>query len=125
MGQLENIVADRLRTGHVIIQLAQTIVECATQLADRVADTGDALSEKFKTEGGFEFDFGTKDEFFKGLEERIGAPKPDILKAMFGDHINNVDSEIEWKTQNYGICTTSQTELLFVLGDLHKQLDTK
>ncbi|CAK0790401.1 unnamed protein product [Prorocentrum cordatum] len=115
-------IAHQLDQNGISLKLASAIVERGVALVDSAAAAGEALNEKFAADGGFEFDFGTKADFFQGLEFRIGPPNPDVLKGMVYDHCENVDSKSEWKTGNYGITTTSRNEFLLVLQDVFDQL---
>ncbi|CAK0811506.1 unnamed protein product, partial [Prorocentrum cordatum] len=115
-------IAHQLDQNGISLELASAIVDRGVALVDSAAATGAALNEKFAADGGFEFDFGTKADFFQGLEFRIGSPNPDVLKGMVYDHCENVDSKSEWETGNYGITTTSRNEFLLVLQDVFDQL---
>ncbi|CAK0805337.1 unnamed protein product [Prorocentrum cordatum] len=115
-------IAHQLRQNGISLKLANAIVDRGVALVDSAAATGEALNEKFAADGGFEFDFGTKADFFQGLEFRIGPPNSDVIKGMVYDHCENVDSKSEWTTGNYGITTTSRNEFLLVLQDVFDQL---
>ncbi|CAK0862588.1 unnamed protein product [Prorocentrum cordatum] len=119
---IRRTIAQRLDAQNIGARLAEVIVERGVALVGSAAASGEALNSKFAAEGGFEFDFGTKTDFFSGLEERIGSPSADIPRAMVDDHCSRCDSQTEWETGNYGITTTSQVEWLLVLQDLFDQL---
>ena len=64
-----------------------------------------------------------------GLDAMIGAPHPQVLRAMEVEHCESTDSQAAFTTGNYGIPTDSKTEWLFVtapesassLAVLHRQ----
>ena len=77
------------------------------------APTAGELSEKFAEEA-FTLNFGSLDTFFSGLEGLIGAPSPDLRKAMSREHCHSLDSQTKFITPFYVITTSSETEWWYV-----------
>ena len=112
------IIKRVLESQHILEKLANQIMKCSEGIAKQEVATSEQLSDKFKEDGAFELAYGTKADFFAGLEPRIGAPKPNILDAMVREHCHGPDAERPWTTGNYGITTTSKKEFLLVAHEV-------
>jgi hypothetical protein len=53
--------------------------------------------------------------FFKGLDDFIGPPNPNVREAMTHEHTTHKDSTDEFVAQNYQTKTTSRREWYFVV----------
>jgi uncharacterized protein len=74
----------------------------------------DPTSKKFTT---FKAAGGTIDDFFKGLEDRIGAPNLDFKKAMCAEHTIREGCDYTFTTGNYHITTQPFKEWSYVVSD--------
>lgn len=73
-------------------------------------------------EGAGLLSYGGLNKFFGGLEAVVGVPSPRVHEAMMGEHTEREDSNLEFKTPNYGITTTSKSEWNFVADPLSASL---
>jgi hypothetical protein len=79
------------------------------------ASTPWELHEKFQQMGAGSLSYSSLNAFFAGLEGIIGAPDPKVEQAMASEHMSEGgDRHEEFKTNNYGVTTTSATEWAFV-----------
>lgn len=78
------------------------------------------LEPKFS--GAMALHYGGLDDFFGGLEKRIGAPSPKVLETMEDEHTRRVDADTTFTTGNYGIETTSKIEWAFVVEPTEQAL---
>jgi len=75
-------------------------------------------NSKFST---FKAAGGTIDDFFDGLEDRIGAPNLDFKKAMCAEHTTRGGSTFIFTTGNYFITTQPFKEWSYVVKDKNGQ----
>ena len=91
------------------------LVKAAT---DKKAQLQEALDKnpnnKFST---FKAAGGTIDDFFDGLEDRIGAPNLDFTNAMCAEHTTRGGSTFTFTTVNYKITTQPIKEWSYVVKD--------
>lgn len=104
-----------LRDSKVLEVLADELWEGATELASAAATTATELRNKFvQDDEAFTISYGGVDTFFGGLERLIGPPSPQLLETMTHEHTRSADSQVIFKTSNYGVSTTSEIEWYFV-----------
>ncbi len=118
----------QLGTMHSVVK---TATEAKSQLQEEVDK--DPTNQKFSTRKAAG---GTIDDFFHGLEDRIGeqflyppprtfifdvlwsgAPNLDFKKTMRAEHTTLGGSTFTFKTGNYKITTQPNQEWLYVVGD--------
>ncbi len=73
--------------------------------------------DKYRDEGGFLGNFGTKFMFDGGLESELGIPDPCILRAILREHVEADDSSQSFLTSNYGLVSTPSHEFARLFGD--------
>ena len=59
--------------------------------------------------------FGKEKDFYAGLNAAVGQPQPKLMLAMQREHIESLDSEVDFTTSNYQIRTCSKIEWYFVV----------
>ena len=73
--------------------------------------------DKYRDEGRFLGNFGTKFMFDGGLESELGIPDPCILRAILREHVEANDSGQSFFSSNYGLVTTPRHEFARLFGD--------
>ena len=87
LGKLkDHHVVSLLSQTKVAQQLAHKLNKARTQLAEEAVGT--AFNNKFE----FNLEFAEKNQFYRGLESIIGAPRADILTAMEQEHCEGEES---------------------------------
>ena len=109
---LEKELLSRLvaATGPLATQLAPRLVQLATV---EPATSGE-MQTKFSQETRGMLEYANLNMFFGGLEALVGSPSPKVKEVMEQEHTASIDSEREFTTSNYGMCTTSAVEWVFV-----------
>ena len=76
--------------------------------------------EHGKTSTDTKFSFviqgGGLEQYHGGVTEKVGEPHADIAKGMEIEHLHSGDSDIPFKTGNYGIVTTPRQEYMLVVS---------
>ena len=117
MRQLDEAAVRRiLDRDELMDRIIELVCVQSRQLAE--APTASELSEKFAAES-FTLNFGSLDTFFSGLEGLLGAPSPDLRKAMSREHCQSLDSQMNFVTPFYAITTCSETEWWYVADPMH------
>jgi len=98
-------------SGMVLSGIVELVWDEVVRLKETAATT-EEMQSKFA--GEIELSYAGLDTFFGGLEGVAGPPSPKLLDAMREEHCDRGDSNREFVTDNYGICTTSKKEFLFV-----------
>ena len=114
------------------LEIVHALVKKATDAKGQLQEAidKDRTNKKFST---FKAAGGTVDDFFKGLEDRIGdfvyafcmrfnscwsgAPNLDFKKAMCAEHCTRGGSTFTFTTGNYNITTQPNKEWAYVVGD--------
>ena len=84
------------------------------QLATVEAATSAEIQHKFAQDCNAFLEYQNLNAFFGGLEGLVGSPSPKVKEMMMEEHTARADSQVEFTTGNYGICTTSSIEFAFV-----------
>jgi ankyrin repeat protein len=92
--------------------LVEKAIDSEVQLQE--AMDKDPTNKKFTT---FKAAGGCIDDFFKGLEDRIGAPNLDFKKAMCAEHTIREGCAYTFTTGNYQITTQPFKEWSYVVCD--------
>mmetsp|Transcript_4287 Transcript_4287/g.12437 ORF Transcript_4287/g.12437 Transcript_4287/m.12437 type:complete len:2062 (+) Transcript_4287:1297-7482(+) len=110
--QFINAVTPRIRDG--VIKLVEE--EMKGNGASAGGGSAQAfVNSKFVMDGAFMGRFATLEDFYKGPEERIGVPNPDIFKGCKQEHTLRHNAERKFTTSNYGITTSPALEWEFVV----------
>jgi hypothetical protein len=95
--------------------LVKTATDKKDQLKEALVKDPNSKFSTFKAAGG------TIDDFFDGLEDRIGAPNLDFTKAMCAEHTTRGGSTFTFTTGNYNITTQPFKEWSYVVKDENGQ----
>jgi hypothetical protein len=110
-----NSLLKRLKKHRVLETLADGLWPALVALSQQEAATGEMLQSKFVQEGNsFQLSYGGLDEFFGGLEGKVGSPDPRVRHAMKQEHSVRADSFELFTTSNYSMETCAETEWRFV-----------
>ena len=102
---------------NTVSRFAKEVRSAAKVLRTRNVSTAREANSKFADmPGAFKGSFGNQSLFHAGLEERIGLPDPKVLYAILMEHLQSANSQTEFVTTNYGLRTTPEQEMEFVLG---------
>jgi len=107
-------VLQLLMRSPLIVRMADAIWDEAHTLAGQAAATAVELQSKFADDGAFTLRYGGMETFFGGLEKLLGSPSANLLEAMNREHCKMPDSQIIFRTPNYHVDTTCETEWWFV-----------
>jgi hypothetical protein len=70
----------------------------------------DANSKFAMTEGAFAGKFATLDDFYRGVEHKLGQPNPKLHEGMLKEHCARPNAGTLFLAPNYGLCTTPRWE---------------
>lgn len=105
-----DMIRQLLTTGRVVGRLTDVILSGARELGDV---GGRALTSKFLHDSRTsELEACGSPE---GLQHLVGATREKMLEAMWREHCEQADSDLEWKTHDYAISTTPRKEWAFVV----------
>jgi hypothetical protein len=62
------------------------------------------------TEGAFAGKFATLDDFYRGVEHKLGQPNPKLHEGMLKEHCARPNAGTLFLAPNYGLCTTPRWE---------------
>ena len=120
-----------LLSGQVVDKIVECVLPSLIELTSDVVSSAEELHGKFMAEGSaFTLSYGGLEEFFGGLEKKIGAPQASATCAAWtgldgvlaSEHLERADSETLFSASNYGTDTTSATEHAFCAApDTRKQ----
>mmetsp|Transcript_52922 Transcript_52922/g.139376 ORF Transcript_52922/g.139376 Transcript_52922/m.139376 type:complete len:1187 (+) Transcript_52922:93-3653(+) len=74
------------------------------------------VNSKFVMDGAFVGKFATLDEFYRGPEQLIGIPNPNVLEGAEREHTQRGNAAKKFVTTNYNICTWPALEWEFVVS---------
>eukprot|EP00962_Isochrysis_galbana_P048094 scaffold19937_cov127-Isochrysis_galbana.AAC.7 len=80
-----------------------------------VAETSPAPAQGISKFTDDQMSLGEPSMFFKGLDDFIGPPNPNVREAMTHEHTTHKDSRVEFVAHNYETKTTSRHEWFFVV----------
>ena len=93
----------------VLYEAAQTL------LSSTVATTACELNSKFAEKGTFEYGFGDRSDFDKGLDGRVGSPSDSAFEEMKREHTHSSYSNTSFTSPNFGITTSAKQEYQLVV----------
>ena len=108
-------VAQIMRTEAAIETQIDVVWDAVEKLQQAGAATNEEVESKF--EGAIGMEYKGLEVYFGGLEGLVGGPSQKILEGMAAEHLSGSESDKDFTTGNYGVCTTSKTEWLFVTDD--------
>jgi len=93
-------------------QLVPSIVVAAWRgLREGTALSAEDANSKFAmTEGAFAGKFATLDDFYRGVEHKLGQPNPKLHEGMLKEHCSRPNAGTLFLAPNYGLCTTPRWE---------------
>ena len=103
-----------IKQDELLDALADVLWTGVQTLSTAAAASAKDLHERFLMNGAGLLEYSSLQDFYGGMERKVGAPKPQVRSAMQAEHTGCDDSRIDFTTDNYGICTTSEVEWLFV-----------
>ena len=78
----------------------------------KVATVGE-MQDKFSQDTKGMLEYGSLNEFYGGLEGKVGSPNPKVRATMAEEHTNRGDSTRMFKPNNYDVLTRSEWEWKF------------
>jgi ankyrin repeat protein len=97
------------------LEVVHTTVKKATETKVQLQEAASKEPTKFST---FKASGGTIDNFFEGLEDRIGSPNLEFKKAMCCEHTTLKGSEFPFTSGNYKITTQPKKEWAYVVDGI-------
>lgn len=89
-------------------------LRASLEAMDAKAKEGSSTGQsKFAT---FKMSAGRVEDFYKGLQGRVGSPSLDFLHSMEAEHCRKGGCDAQFTTGNYGITTTARREWEIVMG---------
>ena len=73
------------------------------------------INTKFQMSDAFLGSFATLDDFYGGLESRIGTPNPRVMEGMKNEHCIASNAKKKFRTNNYNLVTWPAQEWDFVV----------
>ena len=95
-------------------KMADVLVEGIQSLV--ITGSGEECNSKFQQDKAHGLKMGGLTTFFRGLEGEVGTPSAKVVNAVYHEHFEEPDSATTFVTGNYGISTTSRTELEYVVA---------
>ena len=117
-------VRAQLLNGDIVEKIIDQIMPALLDLSLKKAEASSAseLHSKFVSEGSaFTLSYGGLEEFFGGLEKKIGAPQASthcgewsgLEGSLASEHLERDDSNVKFRAENYGTETSSVIEHTF------------
>lgn len=103
----ETALAARLAEGGVLQALAAALSPELMRLKGSGGLSATEVQNKFST-CSIQLDFGGVDDYFNGLEDKVGLPQPNALDAMEAEHTKCGDSHAPFSAGNYGSTPASE-----------------
>ena len=76
----------------------------------------DANSKFAMTEGAYTGRFATLDDFYRGVEYRLGQPNPKLFEGMRNEHCARPNAATWFLAPNYGLCSKARWEWQWTVG---------
>ncbi len=111
-----NGIVDRLEAA-----LAPKLAELADRAASQSA-TPEQLHNRFAQDDAGLLSYSDLSTFFHGLEKQVGPPDPNVQSTMCAEHTEKDDAFKEFKTDNYGVTTTSAVEWDFAMQPVRQRV---
>ena len=76
----------------------------------------DANSKFAMTDGAFAGRFATLDDFYRGVEYRLGQPNPKLYEGLRNEHCARPNAGTWFLAPNYGLCSKARWEWQWTVG---------